>query len=65
MDWQGRRATSFDDLWEGEFRPSMQRMRQSIEEFTPVLERMKLSLKDAEDAMHRHARDTEAIDFAH
>lgn len=65
MDWKGRRATSFDNLWEGEFRPGMQRMQRSMEEFTPVLERMRAALKDAEAAMHAHARDTEAIDFAH
>ena len=65
MDWKGRRATSFDNLWEGEFRPNMQRMQQAISDFTPVLDRMKLALKDAESAMHAHARDTEAIDFAH
>jgi len=65
MDWKGRRATSFDNLWEGEFKPGMQRMQHSMDEFTPVLERMRLALKDAERAMHAHARDTEAIDFAH
>ena len=65
MDWKGRRATSFDNLWESEFRPGMQRMQQSMHEFTPVLERLRASLKDAEAAMHAHARDTEAIDFAH
>jgi hypothetical protein len=65
MDWKGRRATSFDNLWESEFKPGMQRMQQSMDEFTPVLERLRLSLKDAETAMHAHARDTEAIDFAH
>ena len=65
MDWKGRRATSFDNLWESEFRPSMQRMQHSMQDFTPVLERMKLALKDAERAMHAHARDTEAIDVAH
>jgi uncharacterized protein YukE len=65
MDWKGRRATSFDNLWESEFKPSMQRMQQSMDEFTPVLERMRAALKDAEAAMHAHARDTEAIDFAH
>ncbi|MDH2426417.1 WXG100 family type VII secretion target [Sphaerisporangium sp. TRM90804] len=62
MDWKGRRATSFDNQWESEFRPGLQRMQQSMQEFTPTLERMKLALKDAETAMHAHARDTEAID---
>jgi uncharacterized protein YukE len=65
MDWQGRRATSFDNLWEGEFKPNMQRMQQAIVDFVPVLERMRAALKDAETAMHSHARDTEAIDIAH
>jgi hypothetical protein len=65
MDWKGRRATSFDNLWEGEFRPNMQRMQHSMAEFTPVLERLRLALKDAESAMDAHARDTEAIDFTH
>ncbi|WP_157180479.1 WXG100 family type VII secretion target [Protofrankia coriariae] len=64
MDWKGRRATSFDNLWESEFRPNMTRMQHAIEEFVPVLERMKMALKDAEAAMHAHARDTEAIDHA-
>jgi len=65
MDWKGKRATSFDGLWESEFRPNMVRMQQSISDFTPILERLRAALKDAEAAMHAHARDTEAIDFAH
>jgi uncharacterized protein YukE len=64
MDWKGRRATSFDNLWEGEFRPGMQRMQHAMDEFVPVLDRMRLALKEAESAMHAHARDTEAIDYA-
>src|SRR5688500_6748071 len=48
MDWKGRRATSFDNLWEGEFRPNMQRMQQAMTDFTPVLERLRAALKHAE-----------------
>jgi uncharacterized protein YukE len=64
MDWKGRRATSFDNLWNSEFKPKMQQMGQSMDEFSHVLERMRAALKEAENAMHAHARDTEAIDHA-
>jgi hypothetical protein len=62
MDWAGRRASAFDNQWEGEFRPSLQRMQQSIEEFTPVLTKMQLALKQGSADMNRHAHDTELID---
>lgn len=65
MDWAGRRSTKFDNMWEGEFKPAMERMKHSMSEFTPVLQRMQLSLKDAESAMQKHAHDTEAIDAVH
>ncbi len=63
MDWMGRRATSFDNMWESEFRPGMQRMQQAMSEFTPMLTKMQGALKDAEAAMHQHASDTELIDY--
>jgi uncharacterized protein YukE len=65
MDWAGRRSTRFDNMWETEFKPAMQRMQHAIGDFTPVLQRMQVSLKEAEAAMHKHANDTEAIDAVH
>lgn len=65
MDWAGRRSTQFDNMWEGEFKPAMHRMKQSMSDFTPVLQRMQASLKEAEIAMNKHASDTEAIDAVH
>lgn len=65
MDWAGRRSTKFDNMWEGEFKPAMQRMKHSMSEFTPLLQRMQVSLKEAETAMQKHANDTEVIDGVH
>lgn len=62
MDWAGRRATRFDNMWTSEFKPAMERMRDSIHDFTPVLRKMQASLKEAEIAMNKHASDTELVD---
>jgi uncharacterized protein YukE len=62
LDAAGHRAMRFDNQWDNEFRPAMQRVAEAISEFTPVLGRMKQGLREAEHEMHQRAAATEEID---
>jgi WXG100 family type VII secretion target len=38
MDWEGRSATRFDEAWVAEYRPMLERLRDSLEqEFSPAM----------------------------
>ncbi|MGH3657438.1 MAG: hypothetical protein ACRDUA_12325 [Micromonosporaceae bacterium] len=62
LDAAGHRAMRFDNLWETEFRPGMQRIQESMADFTPVLTRMQKALEEAKLEMDSRATATEAID---
>jgi uncharacterized protein YukE len=38
MDWEGRSASRFDEAWHAEYRPMLERMRDSLEhDFSPAM----------------------------
>lgn len=38
MDWEGRSASRFDEAWHAEYRPMLERLRDSLErDFSPAM----------------------------
>lgn len=62
MDWSGWTAFKFDNDWDSEFKPAMERMTESMREFVPVLQRLRDGLGDTDRYLKGRAQGIRQFD---